>query len=50
MNGDVLDVEALDPLIFNKPEGISFNEKGDMLITNEGQDKKPTALIFKYSK
>jgi uncharacterized protein YjiK len=48
MDGNVLDIIKLDPKIFNKPEGITFNEKGEMLITNEGQNKKPTALIFKY--
>ncbi|MCW3071288.1 MAG: hypothetical protein JWO44_1178 [Bacteroidetes bacterium] len=49
MKGDLLNMALLDPNIFNKPEGITFNENGDMLITNEGQDKKPTALIFRYS-
>jgi hypothetical protein len=30
--------------MFNKAEGIAFFENGDMLITNEGQDNKPTFL------
>lgn len=50
MKGEILDMVMLDPKTFNKPEGITFNEKGEMLITNEGQDKKPTALLFKYKK
>jgi len=48
MKGNLLNMSLLDPNVFNKAEGISFNEKGDMLITNEGQDKKPTALLFRY--
>lgn len=43
-------IEQLDPVMFNKAEGITFFENGDMLITNEGQNKKPTLLKFKYSK
>lgn len=48
MKGQVLHVEALDPTMFNKAEGITFMENGDMLISNEGQDHKPTLLLFKY--
>lgn len=40
-------VAPLDPKVFNKPEGISFLENGDLLITNEGQHKKPSLLWFK---
>lgn len=50
MNGELRDMAMLNPSIFNKPEGITFNEKGVMLITNEGQDGKLTALTFKLSK
>jgi hypothetical protein len=39
-------MQLLDPEMFNKSEGIAFYENGDMLITNEGQDKKPTLLHF----
>lgn len=48
MNGSLEHLEPLDPEMFNKAEGITFFENGDMLITNEGQDKKPTLLRFKY--
>lgn len=40
-------VAPLDPKVFNKPEGIIFLENGDLLITNEGQHKKPSLLWFK---
>ncbi|MFN8206943.1 MAG: hypothetical protein U0T82_05970 [Bacteroidales bacterium] len=42
-------IEKLDPGLFNKAEGISFFANGDMLITNEGQDRKPSLLRFNYS-
>lgn len=40
-------VAQLDPKVFNKPEGIIFLENGDLLMTNEGQHKKPSLLWFK---
>lgn len=49
-NGAVEHVEQLNPSLFNKAEGIAFQENGNMLITNEGQSKKPTVLYFKYRK
>lgn len=48
MQGTIREMALLDPAVFNKPEGITFMANGDMLITNEGQDKKPTLLIFDY--
>jgi hypothetical protein len=42
-------IEKLDPVLFNKAEGISFFGNGDILITNEGQNKKPSLLRFNYS-
>ncbi len=45
--GNIENIETLDPFVFNKPEGIIFFENGDMVITNEGQDKRPTLLFFK---
>ena len=47
-NGTIEHIEKLSHHIFNRPEGITFQENGDMLITNEGGDKKPTLLLFKY--
>jgi len=46
--GEVELIEYLNPELFNKAEGITFFNNGDMLITNEGQDKKPTLLRFNY--
>lgn len=46
-NGNPEQVAKLDPQLFNKPEGIIFLENGDLLITNEGQHKKPSLLWFK---
>ncbi len=50
MNGDIEHLELLNPDIFNKAEGITFLDNGDMLITNEGQNNKPTLLRFNYNK
>jgi hypothetical protein len=47
--GILLHLEMLNEKTFNKAEGISFYENGDVLITNEAQDKKPTLLRFNYS-
>lgn len=48
MNGNIEHIVQLDPVMFNQAEGITFLDNGDMLITNEGQDKKPTLLRFNY--
>jgi len=50
MDGTLEHMELLNPDVFNKAEGITFTENGDMLITNEGQNKKPTLLLFVYRK
>lgn len=50
MNGTIEHIEQLNPVMFNKAEGITFFENGDMLITNEGQDKKPTLLRFNFNR
>lgn len=50
MAGTIEHIEQLDPTMFNKAEGITFYDNGDMLITNEGQGKNPTVLYFKYRK
>lgn len=46
--GKILHMEPLNPTTFNKAEGITFMPNGDMCITNEGEDHKPTLLTFKY--
>lgn len=42
--------ERLNPVNFNKAEGISFLKNGDMLISNEGQLGNATLLLFKYKR
>lgn len=49
MKGNLEHIEQLNSKMFNKAEGITFFNNGDMLITNEAQDKKPTLLRFNYS-
>jgi hypothetical protein len=46
--GKPVHIELLDPELFNKAEGIAFLDNGDLLISNEGQSKKPTLLRFNY--
>jgi len=46
--GNIKHIQSLDPVLFNKPEGITFFQNGDMLITNEGQANVPTLLRFRY--
>lgn len=48
--GDIKHIKQLNPTVFNKAEGVTFHNNGDMLITNEGQDKKPTVLFFRYNR
>jgi hypothetical protein len=47
-DGMVEHIAQLNPRIFIQPEGIAFRKNGDMLITNEGQNKNSTLLEFKY--
>jgi hypothetical protein len=49
MNGNIEYMEKLDPEVFNQPEGITFFKNGDMLISNEGQNKYATLLRFNYN-
>lgn len=49
-SGNLINYMRLDPVLFNKPEGITFLENGDMIITNEGQMGVPTLLRFKWQK
>jgi len=47
-NGKIEHIERLDEQTYNKAEGIAFFENGDLLITNEGQNKKPSIICLKY--
>ena len=48
MNGNLEQIEQLNPITFNKAEGLSFYPNGDVLISNEGQTHQPTLLKFSY--
>lgn len=45
--GTIAGLHYLDPVMFPQPEGITFLQNGDMLISNEARDKKATILRFK---
>lgn len=49
-NGTIEHIERLDKEIYNMPEGISFFENGDMLVSNEGRNRAPTILRFNYKR
>jgi hypothetical protein len=46
--GNIEYIAKLDKDLFNQPEGITFLKNGDMLISNEGQNKNPKLLRFNY--
>lgn len=48
--GKIEHIEQLDTELFNKAEGITFLPEGDMFITNEGQNGRPTLLYFNYKR
>lgn len=47
-NGNLEYIEQLNPIVFNKSEGLDFFMNGDVLISNEGQSHQPTLLRFNY--
>lgn len=49
-NGVLETAERLDPILFNKAEGITFLKNGDMVVSNEGQTGSATLLLFKNGK
>jgi len=48
INGKTEHIEKLDPEMFIQPEGLTFTDNGDMLISSEGRDKSPAILRFNY--
>jgi uncharacterized protein YjiK len=48
INGTIENIIRLNRKIFNMPEGITFFNNGDMLISNEGKNNMPTLLRFNY--
>jgi uncharacterized protein YjiK len=47
-SGTIKNIVNLDKTLFNQPEGITFLENRDLLISNEGQNRNPTLLRFNY--
>lgn len=41
-------MEELRPDLFSMPEGISFLDNGDMLISNEGRTNPASIMLFRY--
>jgi hypothetical protein len=39
---------TLKPSLFRQPEGLAFDSKGNMFISNEGGDGNANVLLFKY--
>ena len=48
MNGTIESIERLSKDLFAQPEGITFMENGDMLISNEGAKGIPTIVRFNH--
>jgi len=46
--GTIKYIEKLNPEIFYAPEGITFFNNGDLLISNEGQNRRATLIRFNY--
>ena len=40
---------SLKPSLFKQPEGLAFDTKGNMYISNEGGDGDANVLLFKYN-
>ena len=40
---------SLKPSLFKQPEGLAFDTKGNMYISNEGGDGNANVLLFKYN-
>lgn len=45
--GEIQHLEVLDPIKFNKAEGIAIMPNGDLYISNEGQSGTPKILYFR---
>lgn len=43
-----IELYHLNPSVFKQPEGITFDEEGNLYISNEAQDGRPNMLIFQY--
>jgi len=47
-SGILLDIEYLDKKIFSQPEGMCFDEKGNLYIANEANGLGASILSFEY--
>ena len=47
-SGKIDEIIPLEHKLFRQPEGITFFDNGDMLISNEADHKKATLLRFNY--
>ncbi len=50
LNGEIEYMEKLDDDIYKQPEGLTFLDNGDMLISNESRNKKPTIVRCNFRK
>jgi uncharacterized protein YjiK len=50
MSGTIENIIPLKKELFRQAEGITFNARGDMFISNEGAGKEPTIVRFNYIK
>jgi uncharacterized protein YjiK len=46
---NVKEVYPIDPALFKQPEGIAFNQNGDLCISNEGGGGAANILLFRYN-
>ena len=44
----IKEIEFLNGDIFEQPEGIAFNNEGDLFISNEGRQKRGKLITLKY--
>ncbi|NMM48232.1 SdiA-regulated domain-containing protein [Marinigracilibium pacificum] len=48
-SGEFKSFHNLDPKVFAQPEGIAFNNKGDMFISNEAAGGSPDIIEFPFN-
>ena len=48
--GEILGVEELDKDELKQPEGITFDQQGNMYISNEARGGKGNIMLFNYQK
>ena len=50
MDGTIVSINNLSPSLFNQPEGITFGKDGDLYISNEKRNTRPSILRFEMKK